>query len=361
MKIDILSLFPGYFDGPLQTSILGRALEQGLLDVQLINLRDFGLGKWKQVDDTPFGCSGMLLMAEPVTSAIRSIRKESSRVVYLSPQGALLTAEKSRELAQTDHLILLCGHYEGIDERAIESEVDEEISIGDYVLTNGAVAALVLIDAVSRFVPGVLGNQESAESDSLENGLLKGPQYTRPRIFEGKAVPEVLLQGNHNAIAQWRLDASKQRTCERRPDLYLNYLYNRSMSEEFGVDSRENQHQFKCGKIAIILEVKKLKQAKSFYCKVFRCDQPWIGLEDKFCLPDEGKTLFWLQEVGAEKKNTTTLSVYFNSEEDFLCLLRRWELFGGTLLEKHANEHVVLALAEDLDGHVWMFSWHKIK
>ncbi|WP_100933991.1 tRNA (guanosine(37)-N1)-methyltransferase TrmD [Candidatus Chlamydia corallus] len=361
MKIDILSLFPGYFEGPLQTSILGRAVKQGLLDVQLINLRDFGLGKWKQVDDVPFSGGGMLLMAEPVTSAIRSVRKEHSKVIYLSPQGALLTAEKSRELASSSHLVLLCGYYEGIDERAIESEVDEEISIGDYVLTNGGVAALVLIDAVSRFIPGVLGNQESAERDSLENGLLEGPQYTRPRVFEGKEVPEVLLQGDHKAISQWRLEQSEYRTYERRPDLYLNYLYSQSTRQECREESITSRDQPKCGKTAIALEVHRLKQAKHFYCKVFRLSLNAMSCENKFSLPDEGKTLFWLREVRTEKKNIITLSLSFNCKEDFFDLLRRWELFGGKLLEKETNEHAVVALAQDLEGHAWMFSWHRIK
>ncbi|AAD18270.1 tRNA (guanine-N1-)-methyltransferase [Chlamydia pneumoniae TW-183] len=361
MKIDILSLFPGYFDGPLQTSILGRAIKQRLLDVQLTNLRDFGLGKWKQVDDTPFSGGGMLLMAEPVTSAIRSVRKENSKVIYLSPQGALLTAEKSRELAAASHLILLCGHYEGIDERAIESEVDEEISIGDYVLTNGGIAALVLIDAVSRFIPGVLGNQESAERDSLENGLLEGPQYTRPREFEGKEVPEVLLQGDHKAISQWRLEQSERRTYERRPDLYLNYLYKRSIDHKFDEETTTNRDHFKCDKISVVLEVNKLKRAKNFYCKVFGLDA--MSCENKFCLPHEGKTIFWLREVQAEKKNIVTLSLSLDCacEEDFCYLLRRWELFGGKLLEKQADEHAVWALAQDLDGHAWIFSWHRMK
>ncbi len=214
MQVDILSLFPEYFEGPLKLSILGRARENGLLDVRLVDIRQFTTDKHGRVDDRPFGGGpGMLMMPEPVCAAIRAVRREKTRVIYLTPQGKPLTAKRCEELAGEEHLVLLCGHYEGIDERAIEAEVDEEISIGDYVLTSGCPAALVLLDATARFIPGILGHEEAAASDSFQGeGLLEGPQYTRPREFEGKSVPSVLWEGNHAEIAKWRREAALQKT-----------------------------------------------------------------------------------------------------------------------------------------------------
>lgn len=223
MKIDILSLFPGYFKGPFDESIIGRARKKGLLDIQCIDIRDFAENSNRRVDDRPYGGGpGMVLMAPPVTQSIRSVKKDNSRVIYLSPQGALLTASKCRELASYEHLVLLCGHYEGVDERALISDVDEEISIGDYVLTNGCLAAIVLIDAVVRFVPEVLGHASAADEDSFESGLFDCPHYTRPEEFEGRAVPEVLLSGNHKRIAEWRKRKALEKTRLERPDLLEN-------------------------------------------------------------------------------------------------------------------------------------------
>ncbi|MBS0615969.1 MAG: tRNA (guanosine(37)-N1)-methyltransferase TrmD [Verrucomicrobia bacterium] len=210
MQVDILSLFPEYFEGPLKLSILGRAIASGLLDVRLTNIRSFTTDKHGRVDDKPFGGGpGMLMTPQPICDAIRAVRKEKTRVIYLTPQGKKLTAKRCEELAKEEHLVLLCGHYEGIDQRAIEAEVDEEISIGDYVLTSGCPAALVLLDATVRFIPGVLGHEEGAMSDSFQSdGLLEGPQYTRPRVFEGKSVPSALIEGNHAEIAKWRRQAA---------------------------------------------------------------------------------------------------------------------------------------------------------
>jgi tRNA (guanine37-N1)-methyltransferase len=220
MRIDILSLFPEYFKGPFDESIVMQARRKGILDIRLVDIRDFADNKFRRVDDRPYGGGpGMVLMADSVVKAIRSIKTSQSRVVYMSPQGPLLTATKSRELATYEHLILLCGHYEGIDERALQSEVDEELSIGDYVLTNGCLAAIVVVDTVVRFVPGVLGHELGANEDSFEQGILEGPHYTRPEIFEGKAVPEVLLSGNHKNIAEWRKKAALEKTKRARPDL----------------------------------------------------------------------------------------------------------------------------------------------
>ncbi len=197
-----------------------QARKKGLVDICLVDIRDFADNKWRKVDDRPYGGGpGMVLMPEPVTKALRSVKTPQSRVVYMTPQGTPLTAAKCRQLAAQEHLIVLCGHYEGIDERVLESEVDEEISIGDYVLTNGCLAAIVLVDAVLRFVPGVLGHEAAASEDSFEGGVLDYPHYTRPEVFEGKAVPPVLLSGNHQEIAQWRRGKAFEKTQRVRPDL----------------------------------------------------------------------------------------------------------------------------------------------
>lgn len=224
MRIYILSLFPGYFKGPFDESIIGQARKKGVLDIQCIDIRDFADNRYRRVDDRPYGGGpGMVLMAQPVAQAIRSVKSDDSRVIYLSPQGAPLTAAKCRELATNKHLILLCGHYEGVDERVLESDIDEEISIGDYVLTNGCLAAIVLIDAVVRFVPDVLGHASAASEDSFESSLLDCPHYTRPEEFEGKAVPEILLSGNHQKIAEWRKGRALEKTRRVRPDLLYEY------------------------------------------------------------------------------------------------------------------------------------------
>lgn len=221
MIIDILSLFPNYFKGPFDESIIKLAREKGILDLRLLNIRDFTTDRHRRVDDRPFGGGpGMVMMAQPVTAAIRHVKSPQSRVIYLSPQGALLNAAKCRQLAQETHLVLLCGHYEGIDQRVVDMEVNEEISIGDYVLTNGCLASIVLLDAVVRFIPGVLGHDSAAEEDSFENGLLDCPHYTRPVDFEGSMVPEVLLSGHHKEIAKWRHERSIEKTRKTRPDLY---------------------------------------------------------------------------------------------------------------------------------------------
>ncbi|HAB98664.1 MAG TPA: tRNA (guanosine(37)-N1)-methyltransferase TrmD [Parachlamydiales bacterium] len=221
MEVDILSLFPAYFRGPFDVSMVQRARDAGLLDIRLVDIRDFAENKHRRVDDRPFGGGpGMVLCPGPVASAIRSVKKgERSRTIYLTPQGKPLTAERCQELALEEHLILLCGHYEGVDERVLESEIDEEISIGDYVLTNGCIAAIVLIDAVMRFIPGVIGHPDAAKEDSFQNGLLDAPHYTRPEVFEGKSVPQVLLQGNHAEIRKWRLGQALEKTNRVRPDL----------------------------------------------------------------------------------------------------------------------------------------------
>lgn len=224
MHIDILSLFPEYFRGPLDESIVKRVQEKGLVTIELVDIRDYSQGRHRKVDDRPYGGGpGMVMMAEPICHAIRDKRREGSRVIYLSPQGPTLKAEKCRQLAAEKHLILLCGHYEGIDERVFK-EIDEEVSIGDFVLTNGCLAACVLIDTVIRFLPGAVGDEQSVAEDSFEQGrgrkgLLHWPQFTRPDEFEGERVPEVLLSGNHKEIQCWREEQALQKTKKVRPDL----------------------------------------------------------------------------------------------------------------------------------------------
>lgn len=220
MRFDVLSLFPEYFSGPFDESIIKRAKEKGIIDIKLTDIREFSEDRHRRVDDRPYGGGpGMVLMPGPVVRAIRAVKTPKAKVIYLSPQGNKLTAKKCRELASEEHLVLLCGHYEGIDERILLSEVDEEISVGDYVLTNGCIAAILLVDAVSRFLPGVIGHATAADEDSFENGCLDCPHYTRPEIFEGKAVPKVLLSGDHKKIEEWRRKTALEKTKKVRPDL----------------------------------------------------------------------------------------------------------------------------------------------
>lgn len=220
MEIEILSLFPEYFTSPLEQSILKRSLESGLVCVRSHNIRDYCTDRHKTADDKPFGGGpGMVMKPEPIAKAIEELKRPESHVIYLSPQGAPLTAKKSRSLAKHEHLILLCGHYEGVDERIIEHYVDEEISIGDFVLTSGCVAALVLIDATIRFIPGVVGKEASTAEDSFEKDIFDHPHYTQPRVFNGLEVPQILTEGNHAKIKDWRKKKAFDKTAHQRPDL----------------------------------------------------------------------------------------------------------------------------------------------
>jgi tRNA (guanine37-N1)-methyltransferase len=220
MHVDVITLFPGLFEPHLSTSLLGKAIEAGKVSVELHDLRPYGLGRHHSVDDEPYGGgAGMVMRPEPIFEAVEAVRREGSRVVLLSPRGAKLDHAHVARLADEEHLILICGRYEGVDERVSLHLVDEEISIGDYVLAGGELPALVLIEALSRFVPGVLGNRESLDSESHADGKLEYPQYTRPPEFLGHRVPDVLLSGDHGAIATWRKAQSERTTRERRPDL----------------------------------------------------------------------------------------------------------------------------------------------
>jgi len=220
VRVDVLTLFPEMFAGPLDHSIVGRARQRGILDVRLVNIRDFATDKHRIVDDTPYGGGpGMVLKPEPLFAAVEAVRTgPETHVILMDPQGEPFTQKRAWELAEKSHLVLVCGHYEGVDER-VRTIVDEELSIGDYVLTGGELPAMVVLDAVCRLLPGALGEAASARQDSFEDGLLDHPHYTRPAVFRGMAVPEVLLSGHHEEIRRWRRREALRRTWLRRPDL----------------------------------------------------------------------------------------------------------------------------------------------
>ncbi|MDE2642230.1 MAG: tRNA (guanine37-N1)-methyltransferase [Limisphaerales bacterium] len=220
MKIDVLTLFPGMFPGPLDESIIKRACDSGRLRLGIRDLRDYTHDRHRKVDDRPFGGGpGMLMKPEPLFEAVEDMRGEKTRIILTSPAGRPFRQEIARELAGEEHLLLVCGSYEGFDERVRECLADDELSIGDYVLTNGALPAMVIIDAVTRLLPGVLGDDESSVDESFSDGLLEYPQYTRPAEFRGMSVPEVLLSGDHASIERWRREQARLRTGQRRPDL----------------------------------------------------------------------------------------------------------------------------------------------
>ncbi len=223
MKIDVLTLFPQMFTGVLNQSILGRAQEKSAVDINVVNFRDYSLDKHHKVDDYPYGGgAGMVLTPQPIFDAVEAVMKNSEtepRVLLMCPQGDMFTQRKAEELAQEEHLIFICGHYEGFDERIRENLVTDELSIGQYVLTGGELPSMVIIDSVVRLMPGILGNEDSSQDDSYSTGLLEYPQYTRPQEFRGLEVPDVLRSGDHEKIAKWRREQSIQRTFERRPEL----------------------------------------------------------------------------------------------------------------------------------------------
>ena len=235
-RFHILTLFPEMVMDGLNTSIIGRAMDAGLLEINAVNIRDYSTNKHMKVDDYPYGGgAGLVMQPEPVYRAYKDLTKDMKkkpRVVYLTPQGTTFHQEMAKDLAKEEELVFLCGHYEGIDERVLEEIVTDYVSIGDYVLTGGELPAMVMIDSISRLVPGVLHNDDSAGDESFENGLLEYPQYTRPPVFLDKEVPEVLLSGHHENIRKWRHEQSVKRTKERRPDLWK--AYEKEMEEKDG-------------------------------------------------------------------------------------------------------------------------------
>ena len=225
MRIDVLTLFPELFPGPLGESIIGRAAERNLLELGTVDIRDFAQDARGTVDDKPYGGGpGMLMMAEPVVSAIESVKRENSLVILTTPRGRVFNQKLARKLAEYEHLVIVTGHYEGVDERAIELAVDMEISLGDFVLTSGVLPAMTIADAVARLLPGVLGDDASSVDESHSNNLLEYPQYTRPTEFRGLRVPEVLMSGDHGRIARFRRRQQEQLTRERRPDMWENFM-----------------------------------------------------------------------------------------------------------------------------------------
>ena len=223
MKINILTIFPEMFE-PLKASMLGRAMENGIIEVSVTDIRDYTLDKHNRVDDTPYGGgAGMVMQVQPILDAFRA-QGYGGKVLYMSPRGEMLSGRLAHDLAQEEEITILCGHYEGVDQRALDALEAKEVSIGDYVLTGGELPAMVLIDTVARFLDGVLASEESVLDESVYSGLLEYPQYSKPREYEGMEVPEVLLSGNHKEIAKWRWEQSLELTAERRPDLMKEYL-----------------------------------------------------------------------------------------------------------------------------------------
>lgn len=228
MRFDIMTLFPEVIDCVLGSSIIGRAKQNGIIEFFSHNIRDYTKDKHKKTDDAPFGGGkGMLMSTQPIADCFEAVKNQISgktRVIYASPRGRIFNHDVARELSEYDNIIILCGHYEGVDQRIIDTIIDEEISIGDYVLTGGEIPACIMVDAISRLVPGVLSDKECYEKESIASGLLEYPQYTRPREFNGLCVPEVLLSGHHENIEKWRLEKSLELTKQRRPDLYEKYV-----------------------------------------------------------------------------------------------------------------------------------------
>ncbi len=236
MKIDVLTLFPEMFTPVTEASMLGRAREKGILDIGLHNIRDYTQDKHNRTDDYPFGGGGgMVQMADPIFRTLEDIGAQGKRLLYMSPRGRIIDQPMLEELAEEEEVVILCGHYEGVDQRVLDYWQAEEVSIGDYILTGGELAAMVLIDAVARLIPGVLGNKDSALDESIYSGLLEHPQYTQPRNYRDMEVPEVLTSGNHRRIDLWRFEQSLQLTAQRRPDLLLEYAKQR---EKLGKEER---------------------------------------------------------------------------------------------------------------------------
>lgn len=235
MKIDVLTLFPEMFTPVTDDSILGRAAEKGIIDITLTDIRDFSNDRHNKADDYPFGGGGgMVMMPDPIFGAMEKVDAKDKKVIYMSPKGKILDEAKIVELSKLDRFVILCGHYEGVDQRVLDYWNAEEISIGDFVLTGGELPAMVLIDSVARLLPGVLGNENSAMDESVYSGLLEYPQYTQPREYKGMEVPEVLVSGNHKLIDLWKLRQALTITKERRPDMFNEYISHRNETNEDG-------------------------------------------------------------------------------------------------------------------------------
>lgn len=358
MKIDIISLFPEYFKSPFEQSILKRAIQKKLITINCVDLRNFGLGIHKQVDDRTYGGGvGMVLKPEPISDAISYVKEKGSHCVYLSPQGSLLTASKSRKLASYPHLIFLCGHYEGVDERVIEEHIDEEISIGDYVLTNGLSAALVVIDSLVRFIPGVIENNLASEQDSFEDSLLDFPHYTRPEVFKGRRVPQVLLKGNHKAIDEWRKASRLKNTFAKRPDLYLRYL-----SEENTPFYKENIFQKENIKVNVkyFLMTKSIEKSLDFYAYVFS-DFCEIVTQEKMSAQVslfEGQLVLLFKILKENEIIKTNLFSITLEEDIFFKVYHRWKRKYNVCLQQ-LNENSWTFSSKDPSENGWVFILNK--
>ena len=304
MRIKVLTIFPDMVRAALGESIVGRALEKGLLTVECIDIRAYAQNKHKNTDDYPFGGgAGMVMLAQPIVDACEANAEAGQRRIYLSPRGRTLTQKVVEELAGEEELMFLCGHYEGVDERALEMCFPEELSIGDYVLTGGETAALVVIDAVSRLLPGVLGSEESAEDESFTTGLLEYPQYTRPEVWEGRAVPPVLLTGDHKKIDEWRGAQSRERTRERRPDLYDAWCESHPLTELPKWKRGENMRLVKNDE-QLALCAALMAEGRRTVCAPV-CDEKYL---DKMT-PD-----FWLPDLTDEKKNGWAFYLHYTKD-----------------------------------------------
>lgn len=266
LAIEVITLFPEMIESAVTHGVLGQALKSELLSVRAHTPREFATDRHRTVDDRPFGGGdGMIMLPETLGQSIEKVKHKTSRVIYLSPQGQTLTDEKARELSKEQHLIFVCGRYGGIDQRIIQNYVDEEISIGDYVLSGGELGALVIIDAVARFIPGVLGHSESAEKDSFSQGLLEHPNFTRPRQYMNQEVPEILLSGNHKLIAEWKLQVSALVTLKKRPDLFKIYI--QEQNQKFYANKKKKT-------------AAPLQELKNFFASLPLSQRQVLGLDD---------------------------------------------------------------------------------
>lgn len=358
MRVVLLSLFPGYFASPLATSLIGKAQGSGLVNIELVDIRDYATGPHQAVDDRAYGGGpGMVLMAEPVASALRDVtsRPEEAtyrrRVVYMSPQGAPLTAKRCRELATYDELVILCGHYEGVDERIIDAFVDEEVSIGDYVLTNGCLSALVLLDATVRLIPGVVGKEASTREDSFEEGIFDHPHYTRPKVWEGRSVPDLLLSGDHDEVARWRRAKALEKTSCVRPDLLLRYRMREREDEPVKGDIGDCKARVE----ALTLPVASLKKTKRFYRDCLRW-KPLVESSDRllFSLGGTQQLIFVEEggELGQRRGMIFTIPSHAMRLDKGLIARASGYLMG----EGEKREEFEKIWWEDPDGYRWVFS-----
>jgi tRNA (guanine37-N1)-methyltransferase len=332
LKISVISLFSSYFEGPLGESILGRAQKSGVLQMDVVDLRAYGEGGYRRVDDRPFGGGpGMVLTPGPVTRAIRDVRGADGYVVLLSAQGNRFEATCAKRLSEVGHLVLMCGHYEGVDQRVIEQEVDEELSVGDFVLTNGCLAALLVIDAVARFVPGVLA-EGAVDQESFQGGLLEGPHYTRPVEFEGTVVPRLLRRGDHGHVAKWRYRESMKKTAAARPDL---------LATHFAADWQEVQAD-----AGVVLWVEDLDRSLAFYTRVLGWETVRLT-ECKAALRAPG-----LAVILAAGKGDDDLPLHLWIAEARLDCerLMKWTKGCPTMRDESGAKRIEIG---DPDGHVW--------